>query len=508
METTSAIEDIIETIQKYDAIIYSDDSEFRCFLEKYEFEETFNTFISKRFENAKDAEIVGLIVPISKFLLAEYLLAFNISSKINLVEELEDVCNDSTQGEETLYNSKKVTHAYTIRELYKILKDLDDQSTRGFLLGVDDNRFSDLYQSIKSSDFESFKKLMDGKSTSYYSKLIETKIFRFDFLSDKLVNNEIFHEGVLLSIMDLGYAVIPTIAECTALLGEIYDFELSSFRIEKCTEFMDIYPIAMSEISMIIAEIQSYENFSVSERKELGDISNRYSFLFEDIDLTQNGASSENEEVIKRKALKLGTSLHTTIIDELNSRVEEKDEKAINKDSKFNNFKIQEFILNCFAFENKEAKDYFFNNYFGNICRYFSLINSVKDFQILCYIFYPFDFKPKSKKDTIKKHLTGEIHWIDEPKDKFDCAHKIFELCTESVKNKYKSEYDNYNKYIQSKLRNFILEKAIKPDYKWMIRFVEDYWPKSTEKYEKDIRGDLLRDYKDLIEGNKKSERD
>ncbi|MDE6019480.1 MAG: hypothetical protein K2H01_00570, partial [Ruminococcus sp.] len=426
-----------------------------------------------RFGNTQDSEVLGLIVPVAKFFLAEYLLAFNISCSHHLWEEYVE-----TQNIESPYKAKEGVDVYTVDELYKILKNLDDQSIRRFLINVDDIKFSALYKSIRSSDFESFKRLMEDKSTSFYSKLINNEVFRFDVLSEKIVNNDKFYSGILPSTMNLGFAAYPTIADCSTMLENIYDFGSCSFNLEKCTAFMNIYPVAMAEINREIIQIQECERFSTRERKDLLDISDRYSFLFEDADLTLYGQSPDSMEVIKRKAIKLGKALHTNLLDELNSEVERKTDKDVNKEQESESFKIREFIMSGFKFENKEAESYFKNNYLDNICSYISSLTYDKDFEVLCYLLYPFYYKQRGVEDLVKKHLTGKMHWLDEPKDKYDCANRLFIICNKLKRRQTgESEYKQFSRS-QKKICNLIIKMVGKPKHKWMIRFVNDYWPK------------------------------
>lgn len=312
----------------------------------------------------------------------------------------------------------------------------------------------------------------------YYSTLLNNEVFRFNVLSEKIVNNDNFLSGVLQSIMEFGFVAVPTITECSTFLEDIYDWELCSFRFEKCEAFMNIYPVAMSEISKIIAQIQSCEHFSTRERKILIDISDRYAFLFEDVDHILYGQSPESMEIINRKAVKLGKSLHTNILDELNSDVVEKDDRGSDKELESEGAKIREFIKSSFTFENSEAENYFKFNYLDNICSYISSLIYDKDFEVLCYLLYPFYYKQRGVEDLVKEHLTGTMHWLDEPKDKYDCANRLFEICY-NLKRRQNSESE-YKKFSRSqkKIWDLIIAKGGKQKYKWMIRFVKDYWPK------------------------------
>lgn len=496
MEIEKTLENIGQSLEKYATFISSDDSDFRSFLEESDFEGVFRDFITPIFENTQNSEALSMIVPIAKFLLTEYLLAFNISCMHHLLEEYE-----ATQDIVSPFNIKEVSGVYTIDELYNILKNLDDQSIRRFLIYVDDVRFSDLYKSVRSSDFESFRKLMGDKSTMLCSKLVEDEVFRFDFLSEKIVNSDNFFSGVLPFTNDLGLAVYPAIAECSILLENIYDWELCSFRIEKCKAFMDTCPVAMSEISKTIVQIQSCEYFSIHEKKDLLDVSAKYSFLFENVDLTLHGQSPENMEVINRKAIKLGKAIHASILDELNSDSEKYNATIINQESNSaEESKIEEFVSSNFIFENEQAERYFKNNYLANVCSYISSIRGVKDFQELCYLIYPFDGKSGCMTDTIKKHLTGGLSWREEPVNKIICAQMLYEVCPNPIKEKIKDKYEDFKKYPQGKLRKAILEKAMKQEYKWMIGFIEDYWPIQNGEHDKDFRKDMLREYKRLNE--------
>lgn len=161
-----------------------------------------------------------------------------------------------------------------------------------------------------------------------------------------------------------------------------------------------------------------------------------------------------------------------------NSYGEYNDEIIVDQELDTDGIKIREFILSSFTFENSDAETYFKFNYLDNICSYISSLTYDKDFEVLCYLLYPFYYKQRGVEDLVKKHLTGKMHWLDEPKDKYDCANRLFIICNKLKRRQTgESEYKQFSRS-QKKICNLIIKMGGDLKYEWMIRFVKEYWPK------------------------------
>lgn len=407
---------------------------------------------------------------------------------------------------------KRILTAYTSDELLKRLQLLDDKAIRRILSDRTIMDFGTAYDGVLKNDLRLFACAIEKTnarelSASWFKEFLMSDCFERTcaMVLENKTNQELFYESLDTRVPDV--ASIIERCRCMAPAGQTF---LDLFYLEG--------PLVIKRIKQNLDNYLTIPESSMSSKSYLNSLLNHYKFIFEECNKIFKHCnssiiykSSDNHEIIIStvcRLVDLALDYYKAQNNKnTNSQIHKcqndgNDVKRVNQEPEADGANIQKFILSSFTFGNEDAKRDFINSYLEKICSYISSICSIKDFQALCYLIYPFDCKQKNKEDMIKKHLDGNVSWKEEPKDKIECARKLYEVCPISVKGKIKDAFKDYEKYSQSKLRKAILEKAKKQEYQWMIRFIEAYWPISNGEYGKDIRRDMLRDYKSSIKGS------